>query len=73
LCDSTSASNRAQSKIVKGKLGTGVGWLPREKAPGPLNGTGARRGLESMATALRLRGGRAGERGQREIEGKGVN
>jgi hypothetical protein len=33
----------------------------------------ARRGLGSTAAVLRLRGGRFGERGQREIEGEGAN
>jgi hypothetical protein len=36
--NSTPASNRAQPRADKGKIGAGVGWLPRGESPGPLNG-----------------------------------
>ena len=31
------ASNHAPSRVDKGKIGAGLGWLPREKAQGRLN------------------------------------
>jgi hypothetical protein len=65
-----------QSRTTKGRQGEnrgGVGWLPREKALGPLNGY---RGT----TRSRVDGGGAaavwrktGERGWRETEGEGAN
>jgi hypothetical protein len=33
-----SASNHAQLRADKGKIGVGLGCLPREETPGPLNG-----------------------------------
>jgi hypothetical protein len=43
------------------------------EAPGHLNGDETRRGLRSTAAELLRCGGRAGERGPREIEGEGAN
>jgi hypothetical protein len=34
----TSASNHAQSRVDKGKIGAGLGCLPREETLRPLNG-----------------------------------
>jgi hypothetical protein len=67
----TPASNRAQPRAGKGKIGVGVGWLPQEKALGRLNGgKGMTRSRVdgSGATAARRK---TGERGRKEIEGEG--
>jgi hypothetical protein len=55
----------------KGKSGAGGGWLPRERALGPLNG--GRDVVRPRADGSRTPAAwwRSSERGQREIEGKG--
>ena len=67
------ASNCAYARAGKGKSGSGVGWLPQERAPGPSNG-----GRDTVRP--RVHGGetlaarrRSDERGQREIEREGAN
>jgi hypothetical protein len=67
----TPASNRAQPRAGKGKIGLWVGWLPREKALGPLNGgKGTTRSRVDGGGAAAARR-KTGEHGRRETEGEG--
>jgi hypothetical protein len=70
---STPASDCAHTRAEKGKLGARGGWLPRERAPGPLDG-----GRDSMRPRVDNGGTlaarwRSSEHMQREIEGEGAN